>query len=292
MLLPPSHMRIVTKRARNRSWQKRLPSGSATPPRFLGLDSPGHTFIDNPPSDFGYWVFAGDLHGDWRATSRLVDFVSANPNYRLCFLGDLFDRGLDEWRCFHCLLNFAHRFPNRALWLAGNHDTPEAAPWSQSRNSEMLLLRQQLVPRLPRFAILGSGVAAVHAGLPTKVALRACAHDSASADTLCQRSFLTARYAPRATTKYDAELTFTPADVCYFSHQIGIPGGISLLIRGHDHPGSGVEWNYETDDLRILSLLASTQVGNVWNKPQWRTSVAVALWRPGHDLTIVKLPIV
>ena len=274
------------------SLQKRLPSGSGRLPSFLGLDSPGHTFIDCRPSDFAYWVFAGDLHGDWRATFRLVDFVTANPDYRLCFLGDLFDRGLDEWGCFHCLLNFAHRFPNRVLWLAGNHDTPEPAPWSQPREPEMLLLRKQLVPRLPRFAILGSGVTAVHAGLPTEVALRACEHDSTSVDTIYQRSFLTARYAPRGTTKYDAELTFTPADVCYFSRQIGIPGGISLLIRGHDHPDSGVEWNYEAEDLRILTLLASTQVGSVWNKRGWRTVVPIALWRPDHDLRIVKLPIV
>lgn len=69
------------------------------------------------------WFFIGDMHGDFFALHTLLHWIKAQcEDFRLVFLGDLFDRGEQPFECLFLLLEWAMHHPERVVWLAGNHD--------------------------------------------------------------------------------------------------------------------------------------------------------------------------
>jgi Calcineurin-like phosphoesterase len=68
------------------------------------------------------WFFVGDIHGDFLAWHRLFERVRQEKDFRLCFLGDLVDRGPFHLECFAALLKAAKTYPYKILWILGNHD--------------------------------------------------------------------------------------------------------------------------------------------------------------------------
>lgn len=72
--------------------------------------------------DSDKWFFIGDLHGDFYAFYMFLKKVKEVENFRLCFLGDLVDRGPYSAECFGLILKMVAEFPNQILWIVGNHD--------------------------------------------------------------------------------------------------------------------------------------------------------------------------
>lgn len=67
--------------------------------------------------------FVGDLHGDSSSLRSILKMVfTGRSDSRLVFLGDLFDRGPKSIEAIRLFLWAARAFPDRLLWLRGNHD--------------------------------------------------------------------------------------------------------------------------------------------------------------------------
>ena len=144
------------------------------------------------------WFFIGDIHGDFFALHTLLEEVSKHPNAKVCFLGDLVDRGPHGLECFARLLEFAEnqRAANNCLsvvWVLGNHDegisinprsenkffsTVDPAEFVDFLNGDILsqfeeaeltawgCLFVDACERLPRALLFKTGLLATHGGVP------------------------------------------------------------------------------------------------------------------------------
>lgn len=136
------------------------------------------------------WFILGDIHGDYYALRNAVEHIkSVCPEFRLIFLGDLIDRGPHPMECLWYLLNLANDYPQRILWIAGNHD--EGVTYNEESNqfystvypSEFInhlnaidswapfrkmfgLEYIELVANLPRAVLLPDGTLITHGGFP------------------------------------------------------------------------------------------------------------------------------
>lgn len=136
------------------------------------------------------WFILGDIHGDYYALRNTVEHIkSICPEFRLIFLGDLIDRGPHPMECLWYLLNLANDYPQRILWIAGNHDvgityTEQSdqfhstvypsefinhlnhidswAPFRRMFGLEYI----ELVANLPRAVLLPDGTLITHGGFP------------------------------------------------------------------------------------------------------------------------------
>lgn len=88
-------------------------------PKYDDLVSKNHSFEFN---EYDKWFFIGDVHGDFFSLFMFIEKAKAVQNFRICFLGDLVDRGPYSAECFGLLLKTVDEFPNQILWIAGNHD--------------------------------------------------------------------------------------------------------------------------------------------------------------------------
>jgi len=77
--------------------------------------------------DSDHWYFVGDIHGDFLAFHSVLEDIKKDPDFKLCFLGDLVDRGPYGAECFALLLKTVMEYPNRIVWILGNHD--EVVKW-------------------------------------------------------------------------------------------------------------------------------------------------------------------
>lgn len=72
--------------------------------------------------DTDNWFFIGDIHGDFLALYTILEEIKKEPNFKICFLGDLVDRGPYDAECFALLLKTIIDYPERIIWILGNHD--------------------------------------------------------------------------------------------------------------------------------------------------------------------------
>lgn len=90
-------------------------------PKILDL----REMISGPDALYGSladWRFLGDIHGDFFSLWLAIETVIKKNNGRICFLGDLVDRGPCDLGCFLLLLETAREYPGQIAWIAGNHD--------------------------------------------------------------------------------------------------------------------------------------------------------------------------
>jgi hypothetical protein len=124
--------------------------------------------IQLPPT--GKAVFVGDTHGDLEATERVLHRYLKKP-YRIVFLGDYVDRGIQSEENLRALLNAKLEQPEGIYLLAGNHEGFMAKKflpanfWEDLRDREKELLGN-LFSRFPLAATSGNGILGVHGGLP------------------------------------------------------------------------------------------------------------------------------
>ncbi len=73
------------------------------------------------------YLIIPDLHGRHEMLDSVKDFLEKDITLRGIFMGDIFDsfdRTMeDQVKCFDLLLELKHKFEDRFIWLAGNHDT-------------------------------------------------------------------------------------------------------------------------------------------------------------------------
>ena len=119
---------------------------------------------DTSPAD---WYFLGDVHGDPNCLTWTFEILRRQSDFRLCFLGDLFDRGPDERRCIEMLIQFADSHPGKVVWIAGNHDVPYQ---DRSRTLAPIIENaamkgyEEPLRTLPVIAWFPNGIVATHGG--------------------------------------------------------------------------------------------------------------------------------
>jgi hypothetical protein len=137
-------------------------------PALIGLDSEdGIVHIESLRKD-ETWFFLGDIHGNPECLKWAFRYIQGFKGFRLCLLGDVFDRGNDEADCFEMILWLSSEHPEQVMWLAGNHDRPVGENHTQpSWPPELIDLRNELMPRLPFMALFPEGTIAMHGGPPS-----------------------------------------------------------------------------------------------------------------------------
>ncbi len=140
--------------------------------------------------DMKRWFFIGDIHGDFFALHTLLNWIrKQNKDFRICFLGDLVDRGTHSLECFAYFLEWAYAYPERIIWIAGNHDIafsyksetdeflsdvhpsefleylncPDSMKGFRSQFGKYFI---ELTKRLPRAVLFPNGLLATHGGIP------------------------------------------------------------------------------------------------------------------------------
>lgn len=115
-------------------------------------------------------VFVGDTHGDLDATRTVFDKYFDSYD-QLVFLGDYVDRGPKSWENLIFLLSKKVESPKKIYLLMGNHEGWKAARfqpadfWTNLSPGKRELYVDTLA-KLPYVAHSGSGIIAVHGGLP------------------------------------------------------------------------------------------------------------------------------
>ena len=228
----------------------------------------------------GKWFFIGDIHGDFFALHTLLEEVSKHPDFFVCFLGDLVDRGPHSLECFALLLEFTekHRDSRRVVWILGNHDEgiainsraeqkffssvapaefPEflngdiASNFEDAELTEWGCLFVDICERLPRAILFPSGLLATHGGIPLQdrwpylKSLEALNHKRCLGDfTWTRASTMPCKTSWQDDPKrrlYSSDFEYGYKDLEGFCEAVKPLFSVKFLVRGHDHVEGGHE---------------------------------------------------
>jgi UDP-2,3-diacylglucosamine pyrophosphatase LpxH len=265
------------------------------------------------------WFFVGDIHGDFLAWHRLFERVRQEKDFRLCFLGDLVDRGPLPIECFAALLEAVELNENRILWILGNHDEglrfSDKEKWFSSRVepaefAECLnathdgITPEQLQAwgrlfinvcrRLPRAVLFPDGLLATHGGVPLQdrwdslKTLEAFHHERALGDFTWSRA---TRYPTKMGWSYDPEKRLSSSDFefgykdlegfCNKAAAIVEGFTVKRVVRGHDHVDNGFEVpaNYKNIPLLTINGFGFNYLSN--SVSNYRSKLALGVGVPG-----------
>jgi len=272
------------------------------------------------------WFFVGDLHNDFLAWHTLLERVRAEPGFRLCFLGDLVDRGPHHIECFAAMLEAACAFPGQILWILGNHD--EGVAWSASAGkftsnvipsefSDWLNETSDDLPpdarrawgqlfidvceRLPRAVLFPDGLLATHGGVPLEdrwpllKSLEAFHHPKVLGDFTWTRA---AAVPLRRGWKLDPKrrLTSSAFDFGYrdlegFANAVREVFPVKRVVRGHDHVEGGAERpeGYEAVPVLTLNGFGFDYLSN--SVAKYRSTLALGIHQEGALPRVEEVPV-
>jgi hypothetical protein len=233
------------------------------------------------------WFFLGDVHGDPSCLTWIFQFLRRQSDFRLCFLGDLFDRGPDEIKCLEMFIQFADSHPGKVFWIAGNHDVPYLDKSKQevpiNENTAMKGYEEEL-STLPLIAWFPKGIIATHGGWSKNTFPSPPLPGSdltAKQKMILQTSRLNHSTSDLIECELDNLPSFQTKDLSFSNHEINNSVPIKLLIRGHDHPMEGYHLVSDSDPPSILTLMGSTQLGVQFfpklHRP-WTTLAVITNW--------------
>ena len=224
------------------------------------------------------WFVLGDIHGDFYALYNALKYIQQScPDFRLVFLGDLVDRGPHPLECLWLLLAYAERFPNRIMWIGGNHDVsiqkgPDGSFFSTVAPAEFLkklnnadedkVVRQtlgdefiELAKDLPRAALSPDGVLFTHGGFPLTdrhAELLTKKTNEEQMDWLnsdgALQDFTWTRITPRPKkipNRQSMGCSYGYADFAAFCEATKQFFPIKRLVNGHEHPTNGFDLHPE-----------------------------------------------
>lgn len=232
------------------------------------------------------WFLLGDIHGDFYALSNAVRWIRETcPDFRLVFLGDLVDRGRHPMECLWFLVNLAKEFPQRILWLAGNHDDSVSKDGDRFRSSvfpsEFLehlntvdswtpfrrgfgLEYIDLVAGLPRAALSPDGLLMTHGGFPhtdLQKNLMECTSDEERQSWLNSPQAVKdftwtriTRYRAKIPNRVSTGCSYGFADFDSFCKLSKDFFPAERLVTGHDHPDGGFDKHPEWVERKALTL--------------------------------------
>jgi hypothetical protein len=235
------------------------------------------------------WFFIGDIHGDFLALHRLLERALGVKDSRICFLGDLVDRGPHDLECFALILQTAINHPDRIMWIIGNHDeglsfNSESKKFSSSVEPAEIVdllnsppadldatkveswgrLFIDIVAGLPRAVLFSDGLLATHGGIPLEdrwSTLKSLA-DLESPGVRSDFTWTRATSAPtKKGWKYDpakrktsSNFEFGYRDLEGFCKAVESFFPVKRIVRGHDHVESGWEVPNQYQNVPILTI--------------------------------------
>lgn len=235
------------------------------------------------------WYFIGDIHGDFLAWHHLMQRVRQDPEFRVCFIGDLVDRGTFSVECFAAVLEVVLDHPDRMLWIVGNHDNAiqyvpeqrafrstvdpaEFVDWlndqsdaeSQHKRVEWGKLFIDVCERLPRAMLLPGGLLATHGGIPlgdrweNLKTIEAFLHPRVLDDFTWTRAATMPRrkgyiHKP-AERERSSSFDYGYQDLADFCDAVQTVLPVRRIIRGHDHILDGWEQPKQYADGSLITI--------------------------------------
>lgn len=235
------------------------------------------------------WFFIGDIHGDFLALHRLLEKIRSNEDFRICFLGDLVDRGPHNLECFALILETAIDYPDRFMWIVGNHDVAltfnrEKAKFDSGVNPAEIVdllntppewigaasaekwgkLFIDIVRGLPRAALFPDGLLATHGGIPLEdrwAELKTLA-DLESPVCLGDFTWTRASNMPVKTEWQDDpakrqrshDFEYGYKDLEGFCKSVASFFPVKRVVRGHDHVENGWDLPKKYKNIPILTI--------------------------------------
>ncbi len=273
------------------------------------------------------WFVIGDIHGDFYALSNCIKhIVRTCPEFRLVFLGDLVDRGHHPMECLWRLMALAKEFPNRVLWLAGNHDVgvyelPDKSFASTVSPSEFVdhlnevdqwtpFRREfgreyvELVKDLPRAALTPDGLLFTHGGVPhvdlqkelaTKTTVAEKMEWLNSPQSLQDFTWTRiTRYPKRIPNRSSTGCSYGYADFAAFCEATIDFFPVDRLVTGHEHPTGGADLHPEWKFNPALTL-KGFGFGSHYENPEafnskYQDNLVVGKCRAGQLPEVVAIP--
>lgn len=263
------------------------------------------------------WFFVGDIHGDFLAWYRLLERVRREPNFRLCFLGDMVDRGPFSLECFASILEASMAHPGQILWILGNHDEAlfwnskdekfrakvepaEFADWLNEAGASMGSPEQikrwgklfiEVASRLPRAVLFEDGLLATHGGVPLADCWVHLKTMEAFHNPRCLGDFTWTRATEvpkKLGWKFDPVRRVTSSTFEYgykdlegFAEAVVSVLPVMRVIRGHDHVESGLSRPacYKAVPLLTINGFGFHYLSN--SVHQYRSSLVIGVARIG-----------
>lgn len=292
-----------------------------TKPRVQKLTELEH----GPEHESSPWFFIGDIHGDFLAWHRLLTRVREQPGFRLCFLGDLVDRGPLSLECFALLLETAICHPGQVLWILGNHDEDlryvgkrfvsgidpaEFCDWlNDSSAADPAVLPSkaawgslfvQVTRRLPRAVLFSDGTLATHGGIPLEDRwphlrnMESFHHERCLGDFTWTRAMDAPirtgwRYATNRQASSDFQFGYK--DLEQFCEAVRSIFPVARLIRGHDHVEHGHEafGSYERVPILTLNGFGFNYITN--SVAKYRPELVLGVGQPHALPRIERIPV-
>lgn len=191
-----------------------------------------------------YYLFAGDVHGQFHDLIRLFDIGGYPPTVSYLFLGDYVDRGKQSLETICLLLAYKLRYPDKIYLLRGNHEDAKINrvygfydECKRRFNVRLWRTFADCFNCLPIAAIIGEKIFCMHGGLspeltsPAQIADVERPTDIPDYGLLCDLLWSD----PDATTKgwgnsdRGVSCTFGPDKLTQFLKK----NNLDLICRGH-----------------------------------------------------------
>lgn len=271
------------------------------------------------------WHFVGDIHGDFLALHRLLQRVFQEQDFRLCFLGDLIDRGPMHIECFAALLDAVEKHPHQIMWVLGNHDDGVRWNWTDRKffaargiepaefvawlntppegyKSEQVQawgrLFLDIAARLPRAMLFNDGLLATHGGVPLADRWPFLKTMEAFHHTRCLDDFTWSRLVnypkrvgwttERRQNSSDFGLGYLDLEGFCQTAQSVFP--VSRVVCGHEHIENGWE---KPDCYKKIPVLKINGFGFDYlnnSVSKYRTSIVIGIGKSGQLPKVENVP--
>jgi len=260
----------VARIIRQEREQSKLDSGAIVDNKLIKLPTHGKV------------LFVGDIHGELDSLNEVLrrsnfteeNIKSGRRDY-LIFLGDLVDRGPNSVEVLTALLDLKIQLKDNVILLRGNHELPdvnsrygfmnEVYVKYHNHGKEIYTLCNRLFDKFPHAVVTGSGIFAVHGGIPENVStLRQIA--DLEGDKLGQLLWNDPRPEIHGFEQNYGRDPLGLSEIRYFGDDITKKFlkeiGAKVLVRGHEYfEGMG----YMVVSKRVLTIFTAK-----YGRPDWK----------------------
>nr|MDO8099024.1 metallophosphoesterase family protein [Candidatus Njordarchaeota archaeon] len=260
----------VARIIRQEREQSKLDSGAIVDNKLIKLPTHGKV------------LFVGDIHGELDSLNEVLrrsnfteeNIKSGRRDY-LIFLGDLVDRGPNSVEVLTALLDLKIQLKDNVILLRGNHELPdvnsrygfmnEVYVKYHNHGKEIYTLCNRLFDKFPHAVVTGSGIFAVHGGIPENVStLRQIA--DLEGDKLGQLLWNDPRPEIHGFEQNYGRDPLGLSEIRYFGDDITEKFlkeiGAKVLVRGHEYfEGMG----YMVVSKRVLTIFTAK-----YGRPDWK----------------------
>jgi len=216
-------------------------------------------------------IVIGDLHGDLKSLTRLLEIINLENPKHVIFLGDIVDRGLYQLECFILVLALKIKDSNKFYLLRGNHEILEVNKnygffqdfLKRFKDPKKFNHVTAIYKALPYSALVNESILCLHGGIPEDInainRLRGTKTSEINwtfentAKSLLQIMWND----PKPNLKGFTE-SFRGKDIKFFGKDVFTDfmreNKLDYLIRAHERFPEGYKWFFNK---RLLSIFSS-----------------------------------